>query len=279
MTHRVVCEGLGFTEGPISLPGGGVALASVTEGAVFIVDGSEPPRRIDTGGGPNGLAVDAGGTIYVAQNGGIWGGKEGTEPGIQRISPDGAVEALVSGVGAPNDICFGPDGRLYFTDSREETNPDDPSSGPPGRLYSCEDDGRDLRLVLEGPAFINGLAFDPQGEHLYVVETARKRVLRYDWREGELETEEEVCAIDSGYPDGLAIDSAGRIWLAATFQEILHIFSPAGETIGELEIGVGCSNCCFGGADRKLLYITAPPKGALLELDVDIPGEPLYPFR
>src|SRR3546814_3217555 len=59
---------------------------------------------LDVGGGPNGLAVDADGVLYVAQNGGVWGAGPGQEPGIQRVN-DGKVEYIVTGMAAPNDLC------------------------------------------------------------------------------------------------------------------------------------------------------------------------------
>jgi gluconolactonase len=70
----VIADGLGFTEGPVWLPDGRVALTSISHGCVYVVDPSGGPhQRIDTGGGPNGLACSADGTLYVAQNGGAWG--------------------------------------------------------------------------------------------------------------------------------------------------------------------------------------------------------------
>ena len=83
----VIADGLGFTEGPVWLPDGRVALTSISHGCVYIVDPSGGPlERIDTGGGPNGLACGADGTLYVAQNGGAWGASGSAEAGVQVIS-------------------------------------------------------------------------------------------------------------------------------------------------------------------------------------------------
>ena len=70
MLIDVIADGLGFTEGPVWLPDNRVALTSISHGCVYIVDPDEGSlERIDTGGGPNGLACSTDGTLYVAQNG------------------------------------------------------------------------------------------------------------------------------------------------------------------------------------------------------------------
>ena len=114
----VIADGLGFTEGPVWLPDDRVALTSISHGCVYIVDPRDGAlERIDTGGGPNGLACSADGTLYVAQNGGAWGASGIAEPGVQVIAGS-HVDYLVEGLGVPNDLTFGPDGRLWITDTR-----------------------------------------------------------------------------------------------------------------------------------------------------------------
>ncbi|MCW2751530.1 MAG: hypothetical protein JWR83_2640, partial [Aeromicrobium sp.] len=102
MTILTLADGLGFVEGPVALPDGRVALTSISEGAVFVVDpGTASVDRIPVGGGPNGLALGPQGRLYVAQNGGVWGGSAPAPAGVQVI--DGSsVEYLVEDLGAPN---------------------------------------------------------------------------------------------------------------------------------------------------------------------------------
>jgi gluconolactonase len=105
----VLAEGLGFTEGPVWLDDQRVALTSISHGCVYVVDPSGgPTERIETGGGPNGLTLGADGAMYVAQNGAVFGASGTAEPGVQVIS-DRRVDYLVAGMGAPNDLVFGPE--------------------------------------------------------------------------------------------------------------------------------------------------------------------------
>ena len=156
----IIEDGLGFTEGPVWLPDDRVALTSISHGCVYIVDPADGPlERIDTGGGPNGLACSADGTLYVAQNGGVWGASGPAEPGVQVITGT-RVDYLVEGLGAPNDLMFGPDGRLWITDTRAEFDVSTPGAGLPGHVYATDVDSGDTRRVIDdGPVFINGLGF------------------------------------------------------------------------------------------------------------------------
>lgn len=282
MDFDVLTDGLGFTEGPVSFSDGTLGVVSVTEGMVHRISADgEVLESLSTGGGPNGLALGKDDAIYVAQNGGIFGGKPGAESGIQLIS-NGAISQIVTGVGAPNDLCFGPDGRLYFTDPRAESDPTDPATAQPGRLYSCEPDGSDLRKLLEGPRFINGLAFDPSGETLYLVETsAPHQILRCRFDDGSVGEPEVVIVLDGGFPDGIAIAEDGSLWVGATADMSVHVYGEDGTLRRKLACGDGSmpTNLCFGRDDPSTLFVTASGQGAVLKATVDASGLELYPFR
>ena len=62
------------------------------------------------------------GAVYITQNGGTvgaWKAEVMSTPSIQKAWPDGRVEIIVKEVAghklqAPNDLSFGPDGRLFL---------------------------------------------------------------------------------------------------------------------------------------------------------------------
>jgi gluconolactonase len=264
---------LGFTEGPVVVPDG-VAVCSITTGSVFVLGNDASVQRVPTGGGPNGMTSDSEGTFYVAQNGGMWGGLDG-EAGVQRIS-NGEVDYIVTGLDAPNDICFGPDGRLYITDPGRGGHPRDISACAPGKLWSCNPDGSDLAIVHEGLRFINGLAFDRDGEALYLVETATKLLHRCSWRHGDIDEPVPIAEFETP-PDGMAIDAAGNLYVATTSGDSVEVLSAEGTWLSRhiLPEGSFATNCCFGGEALDVLYVTAGKRGCVMRTPVTVKGLPL----
>src|SRR3984885_7581411 len=216
MRIDVVADGLGFTEGPGWLPDRRGALTSISHGRVYIVDPTgAPPESIDTGGGPNGLAASAEGTLYVAQNGGAWGASGTAEPGVQVITGS-HVDYLVEGLGAPNDLTFGPDGRLWITDTRAQFDVSTPDAGLPGHVYATDVHSGDTRVVIgDGPVFINGLGFDHDGSRLLVTVTLSSQLLSYVVApDGSVDAPETVHTFIDGWPDGMTVSAHGDYWVA-----------------------------------------------------------------
>jgi gluconolactonase len=266
----VIADGLGFTEGPVWLPDGRVALTSISHGCVYIVDPSGGPlARIDTGGGPNGLARGDDGTLYVAQNGGAWGASGPAEPGVQVITGT-HVDYLVDGLGAPNDLMFGPDGRLWITDTRAEFDISTPDAGPPGHVYAADVVSGDAQQVLDdGPVFINGLGFDSGGSRLLVTATLSSQLLSYD--AGTFGAPELVHTFVNGWPDGMAVSARGDYWVALTGADRVDVIDPAGRRVGMVELPGGSlpTNVCIGGDGSDELFVTAAQSQALLRVRFD----------
>ncbi len=277
---RIIATGLGFTEGPVWASSGRLLVTSISHGVVYQVGPEAPQVVATTGGGPNGMAEASDGALYVTQNGGIYGLGERTPesatPGIQLIEA-ATVRYLAEGLDAPNDCCFGLDGRLYFTDPR---GPADASNQLPGRVYAMPPDGAP-DLLAEGPAFANGIAFGPDPSQLYVAETFQQRVLVYPMRDGGLGEPEEFCRTEPGFPDGLCFDTAGRLYVATTLAGEVQVYNTSGECVERLSSGEGSmpTNCCFGGPEAQTLFVTDSRGERVLAFDVEAEGLPLYPFR
>lgn len=270
MQIDVLADELGFTEGPVWLPDGRVALTSISHGCVYIVDPSGGARmRIDTGGGPNGLARGADGTLYVAQNGGVWGASGFAEPGVQAITGT-KVDYLVEGLDAPNDLLFGPDGRLWITDTRGEFDISTPEAGLPGHVYAADvSSGAVQRVVDEGPVFVNGLGFTPDGSRLLVTATLSSQLLSYDT--AEWDSPELVHTFVGGWPDGIAVTAGGDYWVALTVADRIDVVDAQGTRVGLVELPAGSlpTNVCIGGEGSDELFVAAAQSQALLRIRFD----------
>ncbi len=279
-SFRIIAGDLGFTEGPVWTRDGRLLITSISHGAVYEIDGGGARVVAKTEGGPNGMTEGDDGALYIAQNSGLYGTGEKTAepatPGIQRIVGS-AVSYLAEGLDAPNDCCFGPDGRLYFTDPRGSV---EAAGELQGRVYAMEPDGQPV-LLAEGLSYTNGIAFGPDASRLYVAETLKQRVLVYPIRDGGLGEPSEFCRTDPGFPDGMCFDEAGRLYVAATLAADVQVFAADGRCVDHLSCGEGSvpTNCCFGGPDGRTLFVTDSRGERVLAFDLDVRGLPLFPFR
>lgn len=267
MLISVVAEGLGFTEGPVCLPDGRVAVTSITHGKVHLVTPGGAVESIVTGGGPNGMALGPDGVLYVAQNGGIWGAPGSAPAGVQMIR-EGRVEYLVEGLGAPNDLVVGPDGRLWVTDSIAGFTWGDPDGPQPGAVFAVDPRSGACDQVLgEGPRFTNGIAFAPAGDTVLLTATTPRAVVEYTVTPRGLVDPRTMHVFAEGGPDGMAADGRGRYWVALTTAHRIALLDPVAGEVDQVELDHGSlpTNVCRDH-DGTGLYVTVGLAGALLHL-------------
>lgn len=282
MAGSLLGEDLGYPEGPVVMPDGRLVFCDSNTGELLVYANERIETFVRTGGSPWGACLGADGAIYVTQGGNVpESGDRSAISGIQRVAPGGEVELCYSEVSGhvlygPNDLAFGPDGRLHFTDSgTEEDFRFDVRQ--PGRLFAVGG-GRDEMLAERPGGYPNGLAFDAEGR-LYWTETAVQRIMR-------LEDGEPVvfCQLPaSNPPDGMAFAADGRAFVATTVSGGVTVVSPEGTPLEHIELGVLCTNCAFSGSR---LYVTATRTpdlhahertGTLWEVETDTTGLPLFP--
>jgi gluconolactonase len=260
MEMRRVAAGIGFTEGPLWTLDGRLFVTSMSRGLLYAVDAE---AVAEPGGNPTGLAQDADGVVWVAQGGGHapTSSTRLARPSIQRWA-DGRVEDVVAdGLDAPNDCAIGPDGRLWFTDPRGRAFD---REGPPGRVCALDPVDGAVAVVADGIRYPNGLAFAADGRALYVAETGTARILRFALSDGGPSSAPDVLAeLPEGRPDGMALDAAGRLHVAATTADALLVLDADGRLVERLPVGHGAlpTNACFGGEDGSTLFVTAGKGG------------------
>jgi gluconolactonase len=198
------------------------------------------------------------------------------EHGLRRVSRteyDGKVSSLISHfegkrLNSPNDIVCKSDGSIWFTDPSfgilsfyegEKAEPELPTN-----VYRLGSDGV-TTLVAEGISMPNGLAFSPDENILYIVESRAlpRKILAYDVIDG-IKLSNRRVVIDAGpkgTPDGFRVDVDGNLWCGWGMGESgldgVHVFNPAGKLIGRIDLPERCANVCFGGLYRNRLFMAA----------------------
>jgi gluconolactonase len=271
MRGEIVADKLAFPEGPV-WHAGALYFVEIAGGRLSrFIPGRGVELVAQTSGGPNGATLGPGDALYVTQNGGMR--REGrTTPGIQRVTLDGRVELLVSEIAGialegPNDLAFGPDGRLYFTDPRGAADPR--KNDKPGRLFVWDLVAGQGELLRElGPVFPNGIAFDATGALVWT-ESFSRRVMTL--QSGQVEVLLELP--EQHFPDGFCVGADGRLYVASTYAHCVSVIE-SGRIVDRYECGDGMvTNCCFAGTD---LYVTESRHGTLWRFPVGRPGLPLF---
>lgn len=133
----------------------------------------------------------------------------------------------------------------------------------------------------------NGLGWSPDGRTMYFNDTARHTTWAYDYDPEERTAAGRRAFIDhgeNGRPDGLCVDTAGRIYCASWSEAVVDVFTPAGAHLHRITVPTDhVTSCAFGGADMKRLFITTAGEsnnsGHLFYWDADIAGRPEAPLR
>ena len=282
---RILAEGLEFPEGPIALANGDVVFTEIRGQRLSRYRSGRVETVAATGGGANGAALGADGCFYVANNGGLSSGPHGiwlAEPQIpgriQRVTPDGQVSDVATELPGnpphrPNDLCFGPDGLLYFTDPH---NWETIQSLKPGRVNRIDRAGR-VEQLAEVKLFPNGIGFGLDGR-LYVAESVTQQVWAYPWSERGLGEASLFCKLPAGYPDGFCFAANGDLIVCGSLGDVICVFDTQGKLIDRYDAPKDSepTNCCIG---EGMLYVTYAGSGQLVAFDYAGKRLPLYPER
>ena len=202
------------------------------------------------GGAPNAVTLGSDGMLYAAQNGGVvgeWRSSTPCAPAVERISLEGRIETLIDEIagvklGAPNDLVFGPDGRLYFTDPGEPYNP--LARLATNRLFAIGRAGGEVLLELE-PAYTNGIAFTVE-EQLCWVESY-EGTSAYSPRASAA-----YCASyrRTTCPTGLTWRTMAVCSSATLTSHGITVVSPDGKLVDHIYLDDDAlpTNCCFEGS-------------------------------
>jgi gluconolactonase len=215
--------------------------------------------------GSNGIIVDPQGRLILCAQG---------DRSIVRIEKDGKRTVLADRyqgkrLSRPNDLVLKSDGAIYFTDPRPNGNPTMELPTPGVFLIK---DGT-VKLLLDDYRVPNGLAFSPDEKVLYVNDTQRRLIMRYDVEPDDTISNGRVFIDMSsdkapGNPDGMKVDARGNVY--CTGPGGVWIMSPEGKHLGTIRLPENATNMNFGDTDGKMLYIT--DRMSLARIRVKVPG-------
>ncbi len=154
----------------------------------------------------------------------------------------------------PNDLWPDKKGGIYFTDPyypRDYWEKGHKQMQDVEGVYYLAPDGS-LKRVRGGNGQPNGIVGSPDGRWLYIADIRQKTIWKYAiLADGSLRDSTAFAPVGS---DGMTIDTEGNIYV--TWGKVI-VFNPQGQKTEEILLPETPSNVCFGGANRKTLFITA----------------------
>jgi sugar lactone lactonase YvrE len=185
-----------------------------------------------------------------------------------------------------NDAVADPNGRFWFGTMAYDGTED------AGSLYRVDHDGAITRVV-DRITIPNGPAFSEDGATMYLADSARGLVHRYDVdpASGQLGAPTlfaDFVDVDGG-PDGMCVDREGGVWIANWGGGAVRHFRSDGKPDAIVALPAAQpAGVCLGGDDGRLLHITTaayaldapgPLDGAVLTVPVEVPGYAAASFR
>ena len=218
--------------------------------------------------GANGIARDREGRIVYAAE---------ADRAVIRIEKDGKRTILADRhegkrLNSPNDLVFRSDGSLYFTDpsgGNRFTGWDLKKELPYQGVFLLKD-GK-LQLVVPDLDRPNGLVLSADEQYLYVNDSNKKAIMRYDvQRDGTVANGQLFADMNAGKgagnPDGMKFDVKGNLYSVGPGG--IWVFSPEGRHLGMIVPPENAPGFTFGDPDGKAIYMAASSKLARIRLNV-----------
>jgi sugar lactone lactonase YvrE len=181
---------------------------------------------------PNGIALMSDGSFLLANL-----GKD--EGGVFRLDSEGTIAPFcleADGVRLPptNFVHLDTKGRVWITVStrvrpRADAYRPDACDG----FIVLVRDGK-AHIVADGLGYTNECLVDPSGKWLYVNETFARKLSRFPLTaDGSLGEKETVSRFGNGvFPDGMAFDDSGGVWIVSIVSNrVIRVAPDGGQTV------------------------------------------------
>jgi gluconolactonase len=202
---------------------------------------------------------------------------------LTRYEQNGRVTVLASHVdgeyvlNSTNDVVVrASDGAIFFTDPPFGVRQED------GQLHGYQqameygycgvfkvtDDPTRPHPIIGDIYRPNGLCFSPDEKTLYVSDSSDKyhHIHALTLNADDVVVENRIFAVlPQGVPDGMRVDSEGNLYVAGL--DGVYVYAPDAALLGKLLVPEMVTNICFGGVDRKTLFVTAVSSLYAFELE------------
>lgn len=274
-----VATGFTFTEGPLWHPDDFWYFVDLRVNKLLRIKPGQKEELVRITEGGNGTTFDLQGRLIHC---------EGDGRKVTRLNADGKVDIIADRYkggrfNRPNDVVCHSNGCLYFTDpdkrrpfhEREIPGRDgDNNLWDSAAVYRLAPDGN--LSVLAHCEYPNGLAFSPDERTLYVANTRSSKyvhAIKLD-ANGHMVSRSIFAdcneGSEPGIPDGLKVDSIGRVYCTAPGG--IWVWNPDGKRVGIIKFPEQSVNFAFGGPDMKTLFCCAHT--SVYTLRVKVPGNP-----
>lgn len=250
-----------FTEGPAVDRQGNVFFTDIRNNRIhtWSVEGKLSTFR-ENSGAANGLFFDKKGNLLVC---------EGGNRRVSSITMKGKVTVLAGSFGdkklnSPNDLWIDPKGGIYFTDPRYGSQEGLEQGG--FHVYYILPNRKSTGRVIDDLVKPNGVVGTADGKRLYVADPGAGKSYVYQIQADGSLTGRKLAAPEGS--DGMTLDEKGNLYLT---RGGVRIYSPEGKLIATIETPERPANVCFGGKDRKTLFITA--RTGLYSLKMSVRGQ------
>ncbi|MFJ2911025.1 SMP-30/gluconolactonase/LRE family protein [Streptomyces sp. NPDC087228] len=180
--------------------------------------------------------------------------------GIGLYDPDGAFSWLVHDPEPGrrgNDAAVAPDGAFWAGTMRDDGAE---TGGSLARVAA----GGEVTTVLPVVACSNGIGWSPDERLMYFIDTPTRRIDVFDFDGEHAVNRRPFATVEegAGFPDGLAVDAEGAVWVALWDGAAVRRYTAD----GALDRVVGLpvqrpTACAFGGEDLRDLYISSARVG------------------